>query len=136
MKQTVVIYVATLVALVAIDFVWLSLMGERLYRPVLKDMLLQDFRPAPAIVFYLIFVGGLVWFAGLPAMAAGDWRIAARNGAALGFVAYATYDLTNQATLREWSTTLTLADLGWGTFLSAAAASIGFAITAAFAGEG
>ena len=136
MKQTVVLYVATLVALLAIDFVWLSIMGERLYRPVLKDTLLQDFRLVPAIVFYLIFTAGLVHFAGLPALSARSFRLAAVNGAALGLVAYATYDLTNQATLREWSTTLTVADLCWGTILSTAATSIGVAVTSAFASEG
>ena len=135
MKQVAALYVSTLIAMVAIDFVWLSMMGERLYRPVMKDMMLQDFRPAPAIIFYLIFVAGLVYFAGMPALSARSWRIAALNGALLGFVAYATYDLTNQATLRNWATMLTVADLGWGTFVSAVATTIGFAITQAFVAE-
>lgn len=133
MKQTAVLYIATLVALVAIDFIWLSQMGERLYRPVMKDMVLQDFRPVPAIVFYLIFAFGLVWFAGLPAVNDASVRTALVNGAMMGFVAYATYDLTNQATLREWSTVLTLADLAWGTILSAAASAIGYAAAKTFA---
>ncbi|MFO1115599.1 MAG: DUF2177 family protein [Beijerinckiaceae bacterium] len=126
MKQTAVLYIATLVALVAIDFIWLSQMGERLYRPVMKDMVLQDFRPAPAIVFYMIFAFGLVWFAGLPALNDGSARTALVNGALMGFVAYATYDLTNHATLREWSSVLTAADMAWGTLLSAAASAAGY----------
>ncbi len=126
MRQTATIYIATLIALLAIDFIWLSQMGERLYRPVMKDMVLQDFRPAPAVIFYLIFAFGLVWFAGLPALNEGSVRTALVNGALMGFVAYATYDLTNHATLRDWSTVLTLADMAWGTLLSAAASAIGY----------
>ncbi|MDE2362175.1 MAG: DUF2177 family protein [Hyphomicrobiales bacterium] len=132
MKQTAVLYVSTLLALIAIDFVWLSVMGARLYRPVLKDMLLQDFRPAPAILFYLLFAAGVVWFAGLPALTERSWRAALVNGALLGLVCYATYDLTNQATLRDWASVLTLADMAWGTVLSALAATIGYAVARAF----
>lgn len=126
MRQTATIYIATLIALLAIDFIWLSQMGERLYRPVMKDMVLQDFRPAPAVIFYLIFAFGLVWFAGLLALNEGSVRTALVNGALMGFVSYATYDLTNHATLRDWSTVLTLADMAWGTLLSAAASAIGY----------
>ena len=128
MKQTAVLYIATLVALVAIDFIWLSQMGERLYRPVMKDMVLQDFRPAPAIVFYMIFAFGLVWFAGLPALNDGSARTALVNGALMGFVAYATYDLTNRATLKAWPLDVAVLDIAWGGFMTACAALVGFLV--------
>ena len=111
-------------------------MGDRLYRPILKDVLADSFRPAPAIVFYLAYAVGLVYFAVRPGLAAESWRTAAFNGAVFGFFAYATYDLTNQATVRNWTTTLSVADMAWGTVLSAAAAAIGFAATRALAGDG
>jgi uncharacterized membrane protein len=111
-------------------------MGERLYRPILKDVLAGGFRPAPAIAFYLAYAAGLVYFAVRPGLAAQSLRTAALDGALFGFFAYATYDLTNQATVRNWTTTLSLADMAWGTILSAAAAAIGFAATRALAGEG
>ncbi|TBW40705.1 DUF2177 family protein [Siculibacillus lacustris] len=133
MKTLLIAYVATLAAFLAIDFVWLSRMGEVLYRPILGDLLRPDFLPLPALIFYAIFVGGLVFFAVRPSLAVGDWTTAALNGAVLGFVAYATYDLTNQATLRHWSTTLTLIDLAWGTVLSGLAATAGHFATAAAA---
>ncbi len=133
MKTVVVAYVATLVAFLGLDAIWLSLAGGRLYRAVLKDILLEGFSPAPAVAFYLIFAAGLVILAVRPGLAVGSLRLAAGNGALLGFLAYATYDLSNQATLRNWTATLTLTDLTWGTVASAAAATVGFLATRALA---
>ena len=130
LKRIAIAYVATLVAFLAVDSIWLTHMGEILYRPVMGDMLLDGFRAAPALAFYLIYIGGLVRFAVLPAIAARSLPSAPLDGAMFGFVAYATYDLTNQATLKNWSTLLTLADLGWGAFLSALAAGVGAVATA------
>ncbi len=133
MKSILTAYVATLLAFVGIDFVWLSFAGPRLYRPILKDILIDGFEPVPAVAFYLLFALGLLMLAVRPALEANSLRLAAGNGALLGLVAYATYDLTNQATLRNWTTSLTLADLAWGTALSAVAAAIGFLVARAVA---
>jgi len=92
---------------------------------------MPSFRPLPAVLFYLVYMAGLVFFAVAPAIASGRWTSALANGAALGLVAYATYDLTNQATLRSWSTTITILDLCWGTVLSAIAATLGYLIASA-----
>ncbi len=124
-KHIGVAYLVTLLVFVAIDFVWLSVMANRLYQPVLGDMLIADFRLAPAVSFYLLYIAGLTFLATRPGLEKGAPLRAALHGAVLGFTAYATYDLTNQATLKNWSTMLTIADLAWGTFLSAAAASLG-----------
>lgn len=134
MKLYAVAYVATLIAFVAIDFVWLSSMAGRLYRPVLGDMLAPGFRPVPAVLFYLVYAAGLTFLAVRPGLLAGSIGTAALYGAVIGFMAYATYDLTNQATLKNWSTLLTVADLIWGTVLSAAASGIGQWIAAKIAG--
>lgn len=134
MKLDLIAYVVTLVAFVAIDFVWLSTMANALYKPTMGDMLAPAFRPASAILFYLIYVAGLTFFAVRPALAGGSLGTALLYGAAFGFVAYATYDLTNQATLKNWSTTLTIADLIWGSLLSAVTASIGQWLTLKIAG--
>ena len=101
---------------------------------MLKDILLDGFRPAPAVIFYFLYAAGLVVFAVRPGLAAESPRLALLSGGLFGLCAYATYDLTNQATLRDWTTTLTLADLAWGTVLSAIAAVLGYAATKAFAG--
>ncbi|MFK3779785.1 DUF2177 family protein [Agrobacterium sp. NPDC089420] len=134
MKTYLAAYFLTLVAFLVIDFIWLSTMASRLYRPAIGDLLADNFRLAPAIVFYLVYAAGLTFLAVRPAFLSGEWTTALLYGAVVGFMAYATYDLTNQATLKSWSTTLTVADLLWGTFVSAAAAAIGYLITVRLVG--
>jgi uncharacterized membrane protein len=132
-KVQIVSFVATLVVFVAIDFVWLSGMANVLYKPILGDMLAPEPRLGPAVVFYLIYGAALTFFAVWPALAPGKGMgTALLHGAIFGLAAYATYDLTNQATLKNWSTLLTMADLAWGTALSAVAATAGYWITRAF----
>lgn len=121
LKVYAVAYAAALVVFVAVDFVWLSAMADRLYRPVLGDMLAPQFRLAPAVAFYLIFAAGLTFLAVKPGLEQGSIRVAVVHAAVLGFVAYATYDLTNHATLKSWSTQMTVADMIWGSLLSAIA---------------
>ncbi|MFK4258681.1 DUF2177 family protein [Agrobacterium tumefaciens] len=134
MKTYISAYFFTLIAFLVIDFIWLSTMASRLYRPAIGDLLAENFRLAPAIIFYLIYAEGLTFLAVRPALISGQWTTALVYGAAVGFMAYATYDLTNQATLKSWSTTLTIADLLWGTFVSAAAAIIGYLVTVRLVG--
>ena len=126
MGPGIIAYIATGVAFLGIDAVWLSFAANRLYRPQIGPLMLEKFSVPPAALFYLIYIGGIVFFAIAPALASGRWTAALVRGALLGFVAYATYDLTNQATLKGWSSTVTVADLCWGTFVTGAAASVGF----------
>ncbi len=126
MSRAIVSYVATAVVFLALDAVWLSLSASRLYRPLIGDMVLDSFRPAPAVLFYALFVLGIVILAISPAFREGGWRHAMIYGGLFGFFAYATYDLTNQATLKQWSTVVTVADMAWGTFVSGVSATVGF----------
>ncbi len=119
------VYFAMLVAFLACDSVWLTLTASRLYRAQLGDMLLEKFVVAPAVAFYLIYLFALMVLAVEPSRAGPGWYAAIPRGALFGFAAYATYDLTNQATLRGWSGTVTLADLAWGTVISAIGATVG-----------
>lgn len=130
MARLLIAYGAALIPFCALDFTWLGLMGPRLYKPALGDMVASAPRPAAAVAFYLIYLAGIVYFAVRPALAAASWRTALINGAALGLVAYATYDLTNQATLRIWSAKITILDLAWGVFATALAATVSFFVTA------
>jgi len=125
-------YVGTAVAFAAIDFVWLTNMTERLYRPVIGPIMAAKPDMVAAVLFYVIYIGGIVFLAIAPALKDGGWTRAALSGAVLGFVAYATYDLTNQATLATWSVRLTVVDIAWGTILTTAAATAGY-FAAAFA---
>jgi uncharacterized membrane protein len=126
MGQWLAAYVGSALAMLALDSAWLSFAAKRLYRPNLGSMLADGFRLPPAAIFYFLYVGGIVFLAVAPGIEAGKWTVAATRGAALGFIAYATYDLTNQATLKQWSTTVTVADMAWGTVLTAVAATAGF----------
>jgi uncharacterized membrane protein len=131
MIRYVAAYVATLVAFLAIDSVWLTLMANRLYKPTLGDILLPKFLPAPALTFYLIFIVGVVIFAIAPAIKSGEWTTALLYGALFGFFSYGVYDFTNMATLRNWTLTITLADLVWGTVLTGTAATLGYVVSGA-----
>ena len=85
-----------------------------------------------AVVFYLVYTAGVFVFAVNPAFEAGDWHKAAVLGAAFGFFAYSTYDLTNIATLKDWPLAITLADMAWGTFLSGMVTAAGYAVASRF----
>lgn len=119
-------YLFSGVIMLAIDAVWLTLMADRLYRPQIGHLMRADgFAAVPAVAFYLIYLVGIVVLAQMPAS---HWSGAAWRGAVLGFCAYATYDLTNQATLRDWPWLVTAVDLSWGTALTAIVAAGGFAL--------
>jgi uncharacterized membrane protein len=114
-------YVLTLVCFAVIDTVWLGVMSDRLYRPLIGSMLAENFRLAPAIAFYALYAAGLTLFAVMPGLAEGGWKKALLWGGLFGLFAYGTYDLTNLATLKMWSLKLSLIDMAWGMCVSAAA---------------
>ena len=126
MLRWLVGFVGAAVAFSCLDAVWLTLTGTRVYRPVLGSIMVENFRLAPAIAFYVVYLAGVTFFAIAPGIEKGAWLTSTLRGAALGFVAYATYDLTNQATLIVWSLKITLLDLAWGTFVTAAGATAGY----------
>jgi uncharacterized membrane protein len=129
-KSAFIAYAATALVFLALDAVWLYTMAERLYRPALGHLMADRVAVLPAIAFYLVYIVGVLVFAVRPGLESGRWTVALGLGALLGFVAYATYDLTNQATLRDWPWRVTLADLCWGTAVTAAAAAAGCRLTA------
>lgn len=125
MIRWIVAYVVGLVVFVAADFGWLSLMGPRLYRPVLGPILADKPDGRTAIAFYLLYAIGIAAFAIAPGLRAARPLVALGWGALFGLVAYGVYDLTNQATLRLWSVRLSLADMAWGAVLTGVAAFAG-----------
>ena len=125
-------YIATLVTFVGVDMVWLGVMVDRVYRPALGDIMATTVNLPAAIAFYLLFPVGLMIFAVTPALRSSAVGQAALYGGLFGLFAYATYDLTNLATLRGWSTSVTLIDIAWGFMLSAFAATIGYLVAIRF----
>ena len=123
----VIAYGGTAAVLAVLDAVWLTFAGRLLYRPAIGSLMMESgFRLAPAIVFYVLYVLGVVIFAVSPALKSGQWTTAVLMGGLFGFFCYATYDLTNMATLKVWPLRVTLIDLAWGVFLTATAATVGF----------
>ncbi len=120
-------YVAAAVAFLALDALWLGVVAKGLYQREFGAMLLDKPNLAVAAVFYAIYIGGVVFFAVKPALDGGGWTRAALHGALFGLVAYATYDLTNLATLKGFPMKVVLPDLIWGAVVTTAAAAAGYA---------
>jgi uncharacterized membrane protein len=129
MLRYVIAYVATALMFAGMDFVWLSLAAPRLYKPELGDQIIDGVRIVPAVAFYAIYMVGVTVLCVVPALDSGNWSKATLNGAVMGVAAYAAYDLTNQATLRVWSTKVTVADLAWGMVATAVSATLAVLIT-------
>jgi uncharacterized membrane protein len=125
-------FVAALVAMAVIDGVWLTLIARNLYRDNLGHLLADSTNWIAAVAFYFIYVAGITFFATQPGVDEGSALTAAWRGAILGFFAYATYDLTNHATLRNWPTLVTVVDMAWGAVLTAAVAGIAAWVTLTF----
>jgi uncharacterized membrane protein len=129
MTRFLVLYVAAAVLFFPLDMLWLGVLARDLYRSQLGPLLLDQPRWGFAILFYALYLVGLVVFAMLPAASSGGGLLsAALMGALLGLIAYATYDLTNLAVMRGFPTPLAFIDLAWGTVLSAVTAAGGLAL--------
>lgn len=124
MPKFLVTYLAIGIVFFALDFCWLTFASSRLYQPGIGRLLLARPNLQVAGLFYLLYVGGIAVLAVMP-NANEPWWAAALAGAMLGLVAYGTYDFTNLATLNGWSLRVTLADLAWGTALTAVASTGG-----------
>ena len=106
-----------------IDMVWLGLVAKNFYQEKL-GYIMGEVQWVPAILFYLLFLVGLTFFATYPGVQAGAWKTAALYGALFGFFTYVTYDLTNLATLKDWPLSVVIVDIIWGTVLGAVVAGV------------
>ncbi len=121
-------YAATLVVFLGIDFVWLNYASTNVYRPRLGALLLDSPNIAIAALFYVLYAVAIVVLAVVPAHSHTSGWMALGLGMLLGAAAYGTYDITNLATIRGWSVTVTVIDIAWGMFLTGVAALAGYAI--------
>ena len=119
MTRYVKLYLATLVVFFAIDIVWLGLVARSFYQAQIGVLLAPNTNWAAAVIFYLLFLLGILVFVVIPGLKEGSARRTLLHGALFGLITYATYDLTNLATLKDWPVLLTIVDLFWGTILSA-----------------
>lgn len=122
------LYAIALPVFLAIDLVWLGLIAKNFYRDQIGFLMKSDINWAAAIIFYLLFIVGLVVFVISPAVEKGSWMHALLFGALFGLITYATYDLTNLATLKDWPLTVTMVDLVWGATLAASVSTVTYFI--------
>jgi uncharacterized membrane protein len=135
MTRILAAWAATAVVMIALDLLWLGLIAKPLYQQGIGHLMAAQPQVPVAVAFYALYAAGLVVFAVWPAVSATGWSKALLSGALFGFFAYATYDLTNLATLRDWPVGLSLIDIAWGTCVSAVSAAAGkFALDRVSAG--
>ena len=116
--------VVTVLAMLVLDGIWLGLVARGFYRQHLGFLMADQVNWGAAVLFYGLYAIGLTVFVTMPSIDAGSVGTALWRGALFGLVAYATYDLTNQATLKGWPVIVTAVDLAWGVLLSAAVGAI------------
>jgi len=125
-KRYVVLYLATLIVLVPTDFLFLGIIAKGFFTAEVGDML-GEIRPLPAILFYLLYVAGILIFV------SGQARVtlvsALGYGALFGLFCYATFDLTSLSLLKHWTWPVAVVDVGWGSLVTAVSAALGLAIT-------
>jgi len=124
--KPIILYVIATITFFAIDLTWLGLIARKFYFDQLGHLMKTDINWIAAITFYLIFIVGILVFAVYPALNSNSIQKALLLGALFGFIAYATYDLTNLATLKDWPVKLVIVDMIWGAILSASVAVITF----------
>lgn len=132
LKQFVIAYAGSGVFLLLADALWLSLAVGPLYRDALGDRMRPDVAMTPAALFYLLYVFGVVVFVVLPAFVSGKYATATMLGALFGLVAYATYDLTNLSTLKDWPLSLAVIDIAWGVAITTGASLCGLFVLKKF----
>jgi uncharacterized membrane protein len=122
------LYITAFPVFLAIDMVWLGLVAKNFYRSQIGMLMKADVNWAAAIIFYLIFMAGLVVFVIQPAIEKGSWVHALIYGAFFGLVCYATYDLTNLAVAKDWTLLVTIVDLVWGAVLASLVSTLTYFI--------
>ncbi len=128
MQSFLKLYAITLPVFFAIDLIWLSLVARKFYAEQLGLLMKTNVNWVAAISFYLLFIVGLILFVISPAVEKHSWVYALVFGALFGFFTYATYDLTNLATLKNWPLLVSLVDMAWGTILAASVSTIAYLI--------
>jgi len=118
------LYLIAFIVFFAVDLFWLAIIAKKLYQRELGHLMRTDVNWVAALLFYFLFIGGLIVFVLIPAVDAGSVEQAIYLGALFGFITYATYDLTNLATLKNWPIKITFIDLAWGTFLGTSTSTI------------
>jgi len=128
MMRYLKLYLVSLAAFFAIDMLWLGLVARSFYQQYLSFLMASSPNWFVAIIFYLLFVVGILVFVVLPGLRVNSLKTTLLRAALFGLITYATYDLTNLATLKDWPALLSIVDMLWGTFLSVSVSCVGFIV--------
>ncbi|MFO7889159.1 MAG: DUF2177 family protein [bacterium] len=121
-------YIITIPIFFVVDMIWLGLVAKGFYKKYLGFLMRPQVNWTAAVIFYFLFIIGIIFFAVQPALQAGSWSKALVYGALFGFFTYATYDLTNLATIKDWPLIVTVIDIIWGSVLSGMVATASYLI--------
>lgn len=121
-------FILTVIIFFSVDLFWLGIVAKKLYRHYIGHLMADNVVIGGAVLFYVVYIIGLLFFVINPALAKESLKYAFYAGCFFGFVTYATYDLTNLATLREWPVAIVMIDIAWGTFLCGAVSSISYLV--------
>jgi uncharacterized membrane protein len=122
------LYFATLIAFLAIDMVWLGVVARTVYQKYLGFLVTPTTNWIAAVLFYLLFILGILVFVVVPGLDNNSLKVTLLRAALFGLITYATYDLTNLATVKNWPVLITVMDMAWGTALSVVVSYVGFMV--------
>lgn len=125
-------YFLAFIIFISIDFMWLGLIARGFYREQIGFIMKDNFNVGAAVIFYILFIVGLVFFVLNKAFIIESWQYALFAGMFYGFITYATYDITNLSTLKDWPILLTIVDIAWGTLLCGLTSYLTYIISSYF----
>ncbi len=126
--QSFIIYLCTFLVFIIIDLIWLGFIAKSFYRHQLSNLMAENVKWVPALIFYTVYAIGVLLLVVLPAADESSLSQALLMGALLGFISYSTYDLSNMATIKNWPIRVVLADIIWGTILTAMVSLISYLV--------
>lgn len=128
MADKIILFLTTMAVFLVIDLIWLGFIGKKFYRKYLGFLMREKPNWTAAIIFYVVYILGMLVFVISPALEKASWSYALLYGGFFGLVAYVTYDLTNMATLKDWPLKSTIVDIIWGTLLTSSVCTISYFI--------
>lgn len=132
MTKWIVAYASAAIVFGGLDAMWLNWAGPNLYRPIIGDIMADEFNVGAAGAFYFLYLLGMMWFAVKPGLETGRWTVTLLNGVLLGALCYATFDLTSQAVMKVWATKISVIDIMWGAFATGVSSTAATFITLRF----
>ncbi len=130
--KILLVFIITMVIFAAIDLIWLGYLAKNLYQQKIGFLMADKINWVAALIFYIIYISGILYFVIFPSLETGEWQTALLKGAILGVLCYGTYDLTNMATLKNWPYEIVIIDILWGAFLTGLTSTLSYIIAQKF----